>query len=143
MSKASNSTYTLIELQTNSTSTDPNHLQLPSNNEESVTNNTEPYPPEHGSAGRVRFLAPHSANNTKPSSSKAPRSVPSFESIDTSSFDNFNDLHQDGPNSVSRGLQTDISSTSVIDWVLAQKSSLTGERYIKTQFISDMLYKYT
>lgn len=132
MPKSSAQTYSLIEIPANSISTDPNHLQIPSNNETSTTDNTEPYPPEHGSAGRVRFLEPHSANNTKPSVSKGPKSIPSFESFETSSTENINDLHQDGPNSVSRGLQTDISSASVIDWVLAQKSSLTGERYIKT-----------
>jgi hypothetical protein len=143
MPKSSVETYSLIELSPNSTSSNPNLLQIPSNNEEIKTKNTEPYPPEHGSAGRVRFLEPLSANNTKPSLSKPPKTIPSLESVETSSLENINDLHQDGPNSVSRGDQTDISSPSVIDWVLAQKSSLTGDRYIKTQFISDMMHKYT
>jgi hypothetical protein len=125
--------YTLIELPAiSSSSSDPNHLHIPPNNDNILTKNTEPYPPDHGSAGRVRFLEPHSANHTTPTQSKSPKRVPSFESFD--------DLHQDGPNSVSRGLQTDISSASVIDWVIAQKSSSTADRYI-TQFISDMMHK--
>lgn len=136
-------TYSLIEIPPNSTSSDPNHPPISSNDDEQATKNTGSYPPEHGTSGRVRFLEPHSANHTRPSLSKSPKSFHSFESMDASSIENINDLHQDGPNSVSRGLQTDISSASVIDWVLAQKSSLTGERYIKTQFISDTMYKYT
>lgn len=133
MSKSSTKTYSLIELSQNSTSSDSNHLQVPSNNDESIHKNTEPYPPEHGQSGRVRFLKPHSTYPTKPILSKnSPRSVPSFESLEGSSIENLNDIHQDGPNSVSRGLQTDINSASVIDWVLAQKSSTNGERYIKT-----------
>jgi hypothetical protein len=143
MSKSSAQTYSLIELTQNSKSSDSNHLQIPSNNDNLTTKNTEPYPPEHGSSGRIRFLRPHSANNTKPTLSKSPKNIPSLESAETSSLENINDLHQDGPNSVSRGLQTDISSASVIDWVLAQKSSSTGDRYIKTQIISDTTHKYT
>lgn len=127
MPKSSVQTYSLIELTPNS-----NHLKIPSNNDNQMNKNTEPYPPGHGSPGRVRFLEPRPGNNLKPLVSKTPPSVPSVESFEGSSFDNSNDLQQDGPNSVSRGLQTDISSSSVIDWVLAQKSSLTGERYIHT-----------
>ncbi len=136
-------TYSLIEVQTNSKSSDPNYLQIPSNNDDQTTKNTESYSSEQSTSGRVRFLEPHPANNTQPLVSRSPKKVASFESFEGSSFENINDLHQDGPNSVSRGLQTDISSTSVIDWVLAQKSSLTGERYIKTHFINDMRHKYT
>ncbi len=144
MPKSSIQTYSLIELPNNSTSSDSNHLQIPSNNnDDQSSKNTEPYPPEHGSTTRVRFLEPYSANNTKPILSKSPKIFPSFECMKESSFESINDLHQDGPNSVSRGLQTDISSASVIDWVLAQKSSSTAERYIKTQFISDTMHKYT
>ena len=142
MPKSSIKTYSLIEL-TPIRNLPIRTQRIPSNDDDLTTKNTEPYPPEHGSPGRVRFLDPHSANNTKPSLSKSPKSIPSFESVETSSLENINDLHQDGPNSVSRGLQTDISSASVIDWVLAQKSSSTGDRYIKTQFISDMMHKYT
>ena len=142
MPKATVPTYSIIEISPKSKSANSNHLQIPSKTNDSAAN-TDPYAQEHGSASRVRFLEPHSAKNTKPSLSKGPRSVPSFESMDGSSFENIHDLHEDGPNSVSRGLQTDISSGSVIDWVLAQKSSMTGERYIKTLFIGDMTPKYT
>jgi hypothetical protein len=138
MPKSSIQTYSLIEISSNS-----NNLQIPSKNNDQSTKNPESSSSEHGSSARVRFLEPYSANNTKPILSRSPKSFPSFESIEGSSFDNANDLHQDGPNSVSRGLQTDISSASVIDWVLAQKSSSTAERYIKTQFISDMMHKCT
>lgn len=139
MSKSSAQTYSLVELSSNSTP----FLQIPTNNDDQLTANSETSRSTHGSPARVRFLEPNSAKNTKPTLSRSPKSVPSFESIEGSSFENLNDLHQDGPNSVSRGLQTDISSGSVIDWVLAQKSSLTGERYIKTSFISDTRHKYT
>jgi hypothetical protein len=143
MPKSSAQTFSVIEILPNSTSSEANHRQMPSNNDDLTKKNTERYSPGNGSSGRVRFLEPHSANNTKPSLSKVPNNPASFESVEESSLENINDLHQDGPNSVSRGLQTDISSASVIDWVLAQKSSLTGERYIKTPFISNMMYKYT
>jgi hypothetical protein len=131
-------TYSLIEV-----SPDSNYLQIPSKNDDQQTKNSDSNPSEHVSSARVRFLEPLSANNTKPTLPRSPKSAPSYESFEGGSFDNINDLHQDGPNSVSRGLQTDISSASVIDWVLAQKSSFTGERYIKTQFISDMMHKCT
>ena len=131
-------TYSLIEV-----SPDSNYLQIPSNNDDQPTKNSDSNPSEHGSSARVRFLEPISANNTKPTHPRSPKSVPSFESYERGGSFELNDLHQDGPNSVSRGLQTDISSASVIDWVLAQKSSFTGERYIKTQFISDMMHKCT
>ena len=127
MSKSPAQTYSLIELSSNAIPS----LQVSTNdNDDQVTIPNEPQRSEQGSSGRVRFLEPHSARNTKPALSKSPKSNHSFESYEGSSFENLNDLHQDGPNSVSRGLQTDISSGSVIDWVLAQKSSFTGERYI-------------
>ena len=132
MSKSSVATYSLIELPPISKSSNPNNDDVP-------IRNIEPYPPEHGTSPRVHFLEPHSVNKTMSLRSRSPRSIPSFESMEASSLENINDLHQDGPNSVSRGLQTDISSSSVIDWVLAQKSSMTGERYI----ISDMMHKCT
>jgi len=140
MPKAPVERYSLIELPSTS---NPNHLQMPSNNDDLITTNSEPYPPEHGASGRVRFRDPLYANNTSPLPPKTPKSIPLSESVEVSSLENINDLHQDGPNSVSRGLQTDIRSGSVIDWVLAQKSSTTGDRYITIQFISDMMYKYT
>ena len=136
MRKSPTTTYSLIELPPNSNKSDPNNNDI-------TGKNVEPYPPEHGSSPRVHFLDPISANKTTPIRSKSPKSVPSLESMEASSLENINDLHQDGPNSVSRGLQTDISSASVIDWVLAQKTSSTGDRYIITEFISDMMHKYT
>ena len=136
MYKSPTTTYSLTELPRISTNSN-------SNDDDIAAKNMEPYPPEHGSSSRVHFLEPNSANKTTPTRARSPRSVPSLESMEASSLENINDLHQDGPNSVSRGLQTDISSASVIDWVLAQKSSSTGDRYIITQFISDMMHKYT
>jgi len=121
MPKSSVETYSLIELSSDS--------KGPSNNNNQMNKNTESSSSENGSSGRVRFLEPHTANHSKPSLSKIPPNGPSVESFEGSSFENLTDLQQDGPNSVSRGLQTDISSSSVIDWVLAQKSSMTGERY--------------
>lgn len=128
MSKSPAQTYSLIELSSNAIPS----LQVPSNDDGDgqMMIYNEPPRSEQASSGRVRFLEPHSARNTRPTLSKSPKSAPSFESYEGGSFENLNDLHQDGPNSVSRGLQTDISSGSVIDWVLAQKSSFTGERYI-------------
>ena len=139
MSKSSAQTYSLVEISSNSTP----FLQIPMKTDDQLAANSEPSRSGPTTPARVRFLEPNSARNTKPTLSRSPKSIPSFESIEGSSFENLNDLHQDGPNSVSRGLQTDISSGSVIDWVLAQKSSLTGERYIKTSFISDTKHKYT
>jgi hypothetical protein len=124
MPKSPVETYSLIELPPDSTTSHPN-------NDDLTARNMEPYPPEHGSP-RVRFLDPNSANKTTPTRSKSPKRISSFESMEASSLENINDVSQDGPNSVSRGLQTDISSASVIDWVLAQKSSSTGDRYIMT-----------
>ena len=146
MAKSAVPTYSLIELppiSNASASSNSHHLQLPSMNDEPTSKPSEPHSPEHGSANRVRFLTPHSANHAAPIRSKSPRSLLSRESMEASSFDNANDLQQDGPNSVSRGLQTDISSASVIDWVIAQKSSSTGDRYMKIEFISDTMDKCT
>ena len=125
MSKAPTSTYSLIELPPIS-SFDSNHLQLPSKTSESHSS-------EHGPPARTRFLKPHPSPSPTLIQSKSPRSIPSFESIEAFSLDGANDLHHDGPNSVSRGLQTDISSASVIDWVLAQKTSSTADRYMNIE----------
>ncbi|CAF2392363.1 unnamed protein product [Rotaria sp. Silwood2] len=143
MSKASVETYSLIELPSISTSLDTNHRQMPMNNDDQRTKITESYTPEHGSPNRnsparVRFLEPGYANNTTPKSPKSIKNVPSFESFEASSIDNINDLHHDGPNSVSRGLQTDISNASVIDWVLGQKSSSTGDSVFRNEQAQDL-----
>lgn len=136
MPKAAVERYSFIEIPATS---EPNHLQIPTSNDDLLMKNYEPYPPEHGAQGRIRFLEP----NQYPQPSRTPRNVPSLESLEMTSFETMTDLHQDGPNSVSRGLQTDINSGSVIDWVIAQKSSSTADRYKKIQCISDMMDKYT
>lgn len=145
MAKSAVQTYSLIELPpipSSSTAADSHHLRIPSTNDETMSKPAEPHS-SSPSSNRVRFLTPHSPNGVAPIRSKSPRSLPSLESMEASSFDNASDLHQDGPNSVSRGLQTDISSASVIDWVIAQKSSSTGDRYTKIEFISDTRDKCT
>ncbi|CAF4609143.1 unnamed protein product, partial [Rotaria sp. Silwood1] len=143
MSKSSVETYSLIELPSISTPSNPNRRQMPMNNDDQKTKITESYTPENGSPARssparVRFLEPYSANNTTPKSSKSIKNVPSFESFEASSIENLNDLHHDGPNSVSRGLQTDISNASVIDWVLGQKSSSTGDSVFRNEQAPDL-----
>ncbi|CAF0865514.1 unnamed protein product [Adineta ricciae] len=120
MPKAAVERYSFIEIPATSES---NHLQIPTSNDDLLTKNYEPYPPEHGAQGRIRFLEP----NQYPQPSRTPRNIPSLESLEMTSFETMGDLHQDGPNSVSRGLQTDINSASVIDWVIAQKSSSTAD----------------
>ena len=140
MPKAQVSTYSLIELPAinSSTSDNNNHLQIPTMTDETNGKNAMGNSLEQlsSSPNRVRFLEPKSPGHIPPIPSKSPRSVPSFESFEGQTLDIINDLHQDGPNSVSRGLQTDISSASVIDWVIAQKSSSTGDRYLKIEFIN-------
>ncbi|CAF0865437.1 unnamed protein product [Adineta ricciae] len=120
MPKAAVERYSFIEIPATSES---KHLQIPTSNDDLLTKNCEPYPPEHGVQGRIRFLEP----NQYPQPSRTPRNIPSLESLEMASFETMTDLHQDGPNSVSRGLQTDINSASVIDWVIAQKSSSTAD----------------
>ncbi|CAM2704157.1 unnamed protein product [Rotaria socialis] len=117
-------TYSLIEI---STSTDSNHQQTAMNTDDMKQRSTESYSSERNSNNRVRFLEPSSANNTAPQHSKLTKFVPSSESFEATSIESINDIYQDGPNSVSRGLQTDISNASVIDWVLGQKTSSTGD----------------
>ncbi|CAF5062577.1 unnamed protein product, partial [Rotaria magnacalcarata] len=116
--------YSLIEI---STSTDSNHQQTPMNTDDMKQRSAESYSSERSLNNRVRFLEPSSANNTAPQNSKLTKFVPSSESFEAASIESINDIYQDGPNSVSRGLQTDISNASVIDWVLGQKTSSTGD----------------
>ncbi|CAF1377979.1 unnamed protein product [Adineta steineri] len=115
--------YSLIELPPSS---NQNHLQIPSK-DVLMTKHYDSHPSERDTSPRSRFPQPQPGNNTTPIKSRGPRSIPSFESVEVSSLENINDLQQDGPNSVSLGLQTDINSASVIDWVIAQKSSSTGD----------------
>lgn len=139
MPKAQISTYSLIELPPiNPSTSDNNHLQIPTMTDETNGKNAMANSLEQlsSSPNRVRFLEPKGPGHIPPIQSKSPRSVPSFESFEGQTLDTINDLHQDGPNSVSRGLQTDISSASVIDWVIAQKSSSTADRYLKIEFIN-------
>ncbi|CAF0805268.1 unnamed protein product [Rotaria sordida] len=135
MSKASVETYSVIELPSISTPLNSSRRQIPTNNDNQKTKTTELYTAENGSpaqssSARVRFLEPCSAYNTTPKPSTLIKNVPSVDSFEALSIENINDFHPDGPNSVSRGLQTDISNASVIDWVLGQKSSSTGDSLI-------------
>lgn len=125
-------TYSFAEISPMSTSKDLNHLKVPTNNDTLKARSTEQSSSERVGHGRVRFLEPSAANDAAPIQSKSMKKVPSFESLETQSIGNYSDVQSDGPNSVSRGLQTDISNASVIDWVLGQKSSSTADRYIKT-----------
>ena len=132
MSEISAESHPLTERPLDVMSSDPvNYNQMLSHPDKFKTNNTESYTSGQNSSARVRFLEPHSANMTLPIQSNLPENIPSFRSFETVSLENINDFYQDGLNSVSRGLQTDINNSSIVDWVLAQKSSSTNDRYIK------------
>lgn len=129
MPKSLAETYSLIDAPITSNS---NHQRTSMNNDNSKSKYVETYSPDRNPTTRVRFLEPSSASNTSPTQSHFTKRIPSSDSFEASSAENMSDLYQDGPNSISRGLQTDISNASVIDWVLGQKTSSTGDRYIKT-----------
>ena len=141
MAKILATTYSLVDSSSLSSHTDPKLMKISQKTNEPKMKNSEPLSSEHGTPGRVRFLEPNSPNAMRSNPSRSPRRVPSFDNTEVP-LEYMNDIHQDGPNSVSRGLQTDISSASVIDWVIAQKSSSTGDRYLKLKFISYFMDKY-
>ncbi|CAF1349873.1 unnamed protein product, partial [Didymodactylos carnosus] len=90
-----------------------------------VQQKDDSYPPGHGI---LKNIGPISATNTHPTIAK--EKYLSFENIENfASTDNVMNSYRDGTASVSRGLQTDIRSNSVIDWVLKaqQPSSTSGE----------------
>jgi hypothetical protein len=116
-----------------STSSNPNHLVLPTNGNEIKIIITEPTPSEHDTRSRVHFLDP---NNTTRTRANTMKSTPIIELIEISPPDSQNGFYQDDLNPISDRLHTDVNNASVGSWVTTQKNSSTNDRYLETRIIN-------